>query len=134
TRKESLNAMHEWFGRFSDPTVRCAAIEAFAQNAFYDGTAKKEQLLAEFPDGAERDAVLRGMVATENKKGGSGAESAAETALQISDPQKRHDTLDDFVIDWLHRDPRTARQWLSNPERIPREWSAAWLAEAERTR
>jgi hypothetical protein len=135
TRKESLNAVHEWFDRFSDPTVRCVAIEAFAQNALDNGTAEKEQLLAEFPDGAERDAVLRGMVAGQNKNSvARGAESAAETALQISDPQKRHDTLDDFVIDWLHRDPSSARQWLTNSARIPAEWSAAWLAEAERTR
>ena len=48
--------------------------------------------------------------------------------------QKRYDTLDDFVIDWLHRDPRTAQQWLADPSRIPAEWSAAWIAEAERTR
>jgi hypothetical protein len=135
TRKESLNAVREWFDRFSDPTVRSVAIEAFAENAFSNGTAQKEHLLAEFPDGAERDAVLRGMVAWQNKNSvARGAESAAETALQISDPQKCHDALDDFVIDWLHRDPRSARQWLSDPVRIPPQWSAAWLAEAERTR
>jgi hypothetical protein len=87
----------------------------------------KEEIIAKFADGPERDAALRGIIARERP------ESAAQTALRIGDPQARHDALDDFVVDWLKQEPAKAQQWLNSVTgtMIPREWSAAWVAESQ---
>jgi hypothetical protein len=129
--RTNLEEVHAWVERLPDAALRAAAIVAFAQNALSRRTQEKEQLMAEFSRVEERDAMLRGIASWEAD---FAPRTAAELALEIADPQQRHDALDDFVIGWLHGDPPAARQWLTNSARIPAEWSDAWLAEAERTR
>jgi hypothetical protein len=126
-----FDGLGTWTNRLGDPDVRGAAIDAAVANRFAGKPGEKEALIAQFAEGPDRDAALHGIIS--QQWGGTPAE-AAQTALRIADPQTRHEALDDFVIDWLRRDPVVARQWLGDTSRIPKEWSAAWFAEAERGR
>jgi hypothetical protein len=109
--KGKIEEVHTWIDRLPDPQLRGAAIEAAVASRFGGRPNDKEQMVAQFAARPERDAALRGIISKERE---SEPAQAAQTALRISDPQTRHDAIDNFVIDWLHRDPSAARQWLVN--------------------
>jgi hypothetical protein len=127
--KGKIEEVHTWIDRLPDPQLRGAAIEAAVASRFGGRPNDKEQMVAQFAARPERDAALRGIISKERE---SEPAQAAQTALRISDPQTRHDAIDNFVIDWLHRDPSAARQWLVNTSGIPKEWATPWLDEAAR--
>jgi len=77
--------------------------------------------LAQFPEGYQRDAALRGIAAAQPPK------RAVETALQIANADTRFLALDQIVPAWLRNNPSEAQTWLQQEgTQIPREWTTVW--------
>jgi len=121
-----IEEVRAWTERLHEPALRAAAVEAAVRYRFGGNPDSKDKLLAQFPSGPERDGALAGIAAHESHKT---PERAAQTALEIADPAKRHDVLDSILAGWIERTPSQARDWIRNARTLPPDWTHAWLAE-----
>ena len=119
-----LEDVRAWTERLTDPTLRVAAVEAAVSYRFGGNPDRREELLAQFPDGPERDGALAGIAAKERTPA-----LAVQTALEIADAAMRHNVIDSFISNWMERQPHEARAWLVEETILPPDWKSAWLAE-----
>lgn len=75
------------------------------------------------PSGADRDAYLSGRV---NGSGLRGAEKL-DVALQISDPVKRRDVMDEYIEGFGKFAAKETRAWLDTAQ-VPEDWKIRWRA------
>ncbi len=115
-----------WTERLGDGALRSAAVEAAVAYRYDANPGNREKLLAQFPDGPERDGALTGIA---RREGDETPARAAQTAGEIADPAARRKVLDGIVGNWLERNPAQARAWLLDAKTLPSEWTQAWLAE-----
>ena len=122
-----LKGVLRWTERLSNEGLRAAAVEAAVISAANRDLMIRDELLAEFPTGPERDGALAGVAAFESKKTPT---LAALTAKEITDPTARFRSLDRIVSDWAERNPAEARAWLLQDRALPSDWKQEWLTDS----
>ncbi len=121
-----LDDVRVWTERLPDGALRAAAVEAAVAYRFGANPGNREQLLAQFPNGPERDGALTGIARREYDEAPA---RAAQTASEITDPNVRYEVLDGIIASWLEHNPAQARTWLGGAKTLPADWTNAWLTE-----
>jgi hypothetical protein len=126
--QQSPEWLSSWVERFQDPVARAATITGAAEVNAFRSTGPAKDFAAQFAEGPDRDAALRGMAIARSRS--SNKQASADIALRINDPTLQWKTLDGFMVDWLRKDSKAAMQWLNQAPAIKPEWSATWQQEA----
>jgi len=113
-----------WTARFGDGPARAAAIAGAVGKIFSDTPERAEHIVDTLPEGPERDGAITKIVEAQIYNRSA---DAAQRSLQISDPDSRHDALDDAVQQWLKQDGNACQAWLKATKDIPAEWVQAWV-------
>jgi hypothetical protein len=58
-------------------------------------------------------------------------EQAAESFLQISDPQTQQNAFDHYMPDWLHKDTAKAEAWLKQNGSFSQQQIDGWKEEGQ---
>ena len=118
-----------WIAALPDGPLRSAAMESACVTFYAPYFPTPLPDMQQYLDGPNRDAALQGVSTSAWRY--AQPPKAAETALQIADPETQRATLDSFMPDWLHRDPAKAEAWLQKNGSMPQDWIAEWREESQ---
>jgi hypothetical protein len=127
--------MRTWCAQISGEGARAALIEAAAEKIGLSSRA--QDFTSQFTEDYQRDAAFRGIARAQYAQAQypmpdrtERFTKAAQTALQIINPDTQFLVLDQVVPGWLFMDPNGAHKWLQEASQIPPEWKSGWAGGA----